>query len=258
MKPTQIHSTILLLTIMSACMSSDVEKLPSSQYVEVDMVNDLYIFNPNYESIEFMVGPPPENSDTNVVFCCTAAFTDSMPWVSEHLDVVGPYAVNGLYFQNISSPTSTGCFVWYQKDWEFASDSVEQKIREFADKGGSGFSQMSLIPYKVPVADREYIFNLLGIQCYKTTDANLKIRFLRHEYRALCEKKRSLCIVESIHPCTFSEFQSKLEQSQFEHAIYLDVGLGWSYAWYRLDDNSICYVHSVPYPYSSNWIVFRK
>lgn len=250
--------TILALTaVFPACMP-EVETLPGSRYVKADTVHHLHVLYPVYGSIDFIVGQPPEPHDTNVVFCCAAAFTDSMAWASEHADVVGPYAVGGQYFQTVSSPTSTGCFVCCQKEWAFASDSVEQKLREFAGKGGSGFSQMSLVPNKIPAAHREVVFNLLGLRCYETADSTLKVRFLRHRYRALCAKEQSLCIVESISPCTFAEFQSNLEQCQFDHAIYLDVGLGWSYAWYRLDDGSVRYLHSMPYPRSSNWIVFRK
>lgn len=247
-----------IMTTLSSCISKDFKKLPISNYVIIDTTNNLYVYYPIYKSIDFIIGESPKESDTTIVFCCTASFTYKKTLPIDSSMVLGPYAINGNYFNGIQSNTSTGCFLYLNDNWKFASDSIEWQIRKIASEGGWGFSQMSLIPNKVPNSNRNSIFNFCGIRFYKTDNNKLKIRPKRHNYRALCEINKRLCIVESIKKCTFSQFQTYLNDCNFNNAIYLDVGLGWSYAWYRINENKIQRLHQKLHPFGSNWIVFRK
>ena len=88
--------------------------------------------------------------------------------------------------------------------------------------------------------------------------SNLKIRRKKHRYRALCKKRDSLLIAESVNFCTYSEFVSSLSENGIENAIYLDCGFGWSYGWYRINSESVKLLHWIKPPYISNWLVFRK
>ena len=41
-------------------------------------------------------------------------------------------------------------------------------------------------------------------------------------------------------------------------AIYLDMGTGWNYAWYRINDETIVGLHPKVHDYCTNWITFYK
>ena len=80
-------------------------------------------------------------------------------------------------------------------------------------------------------------------------------------YRALCEKDGKLCIVESKKVMTYEFFVKCLSAYKVTHALYLDMGLGWNYAWYRDKDGKVKELFPeskwVPsYKYRTNWITF--
>ena len=40
-------------------------------------------------------------------------------------------------------------------------------------------------------------------------------------------------------------------------ALYMDMGPGWNYSWYReFPDSSVTWIHSVSLPSATNWLVF--
>lgn len=82
-------------------------------------------------------------------------------------------------------------------------------------------------------------------------------------YRALCEKNGKLCIVESKKVMTYEFFVNCLNVLKVKHALYLDMGSGWNYAWYRDKEGKI--IEQFPeskkspnYKYRTNWITFYK
>ena len=85
----------------------------------------------------------------------------------------------------------------------------------------------------------------------------------RTRYRALCEKDGRLCLVESKKVVTLEFFIKCLMESHVTNAIYLDMGAGWNYAWYRDAKGD---VHEIfpeskkasDYRYRTNWVTFYR
>ena len=82
-------------------------------------------------------------------------------------------------------------------------------------------------------------------------------------YRALCEKDGRLCLVESKKIITYEDFVGQLKNFRIDNALYLDMGSGWNYAWYRDKEGKV--VERFPesklaanYKYRTNWITFYK
>lgn len=94
------------------------------------------------------------------------------------------------------------------------------------------------------------IYNSEILQTVRTDD-NSNI------FRALCELSDTLCIIESDTTTTFGEFKVSLKKANVTNAIYLDMGRGWNYAWYR-DNDSIIELHPKIHDYCTNWITFYK
>ena len=85
----------------------------------------------------------------------------------------------------------------------------------------------------------------------------------RNIYRALCEKDGKLCIFESKKVMTYEFFVKCLSAYKVTHALYLDMGRGWNYAWYRDKDGKVKEIFpeskmASSYKYRTNWITFYK
>ena len=60
----------------------------------------------------------------------------------------------------------------------------------------------------------------------------------KNEFRALCELSGKLCVIESKGVSSFGDFSQALLDEGVAEAIYLDMGPGWNYSWYR-DDSGV-------------------
>ena len=85
----------------------------------------------------------------------------------------------------------------------------------------------------------------------------------RNIYRALCEKDGKLCIIESKKVMTYEFFVKCLSAYKVTHALYLDMGRGWNYAWYRDKGGKVKEIFpesklAPSYKYRTNWITFYK
>ena len=108
--------------------------------------------------------------------------------------------------------------------------------------------------------DGIWAFQLLIIHNFKAPFGS-KMRKNRTVYRALCEKDGKLCIVESKKVVTYEDFVKCLKAYKVKHALYLDMGRGWNYAWYRDKGGKV--IEQFPeskkspnYKYRTNWITF--
>ena len=45
---------------------------------------------------------------------------------------------------------------------------------------------------------------------------------------------------------------------QYRDALYCDMGSGWNYSWYRGESGKHVDIIGIPWPFSHNWLVFRK
>ena len=42
------------------------------------------------------------------------------------------------------------------------------------------------------------------------------------------------------------------------NALYMDMGAGWNYSWYRNAAERVVTLFGLPVPWAHNWVVFRK
>ena len=67
-----------------------------------------------------------------------------------------------------------------------------------------------------------------------------------------------LCIAECLKRMEIRFFVDYLLKINVTDAIYLDMGPGWNYSWWRDDSNQVHYIHDKQIPYTTNWITFYK
>ena len=80
----------------------------------------------------------------------------------------------------------------------------------------------------------------------------------RNEFRALCEMNSMLCVRDSKGVSAFGDFIQALLDEGVAEAIYLDMGPGWNYSWYRDDSGVPHEIHNHRIIYTTNWITFYK
>ena len=233
--------------------SASVENVDSLQdsietndgkYVKVDTFKNLIIYYPQYSTIDLACGEMPSKEHSTVIFCAAAAFTGSYLDNFKHTNVAGGHVSGGKYFSGYECHANTGCFAFYgDKTWEFVEGDTTQALKKAADTGGMGFSQILII------------HNGKTLQYYRVNPKNNKDM---NEFRALCERDGKLCIVDSRGFVNFRDFVKELEQLGVTNAIYMDMGEGWNYSWWRHSNESIIEIHSTPHSYTTNWITFYK
>ena len=82
----------------------------------------------------------------------------------------------------------------------------------------------------------------------------------RNVFRALClNSDNQLALYESQGVMSFGNFIDALISEEVKEALYTDMGQGWNYCFYRVNqsDKSPKYLHSTSLLHASNFIVIK-
>ena len=215
-------------------VSVDIE-----HYTTCEDKSTLVIYTPYYTNIDLVCGTMPSLTDKNVIFCAEAAFTGELLKDFKHSNILGDHVSNGTRHKGTNCKRNTGAFVYYKGKWKFLYREYSRYLDVAAQNGGMGFGQEMIIHegQRVPTIRK---------------DSN------KNEFRALCEKDGKLCIIDSKGASSFGEFIQALLDEGVREAIYLDMGPGWNYSWWRDQDGHPHEIHKQRIPYTTNWITFYK
>ena len=65
--------------------------------------------------------------------------------------------------------------------------------------------------------------------------------------------------VDAAESMPFGQFIQLLQQAGAYDAIYMDMGPGWNYSWYReYADSAATFIHSWAIGSATNWLVFHQ
>ena len=210
--------------------------------VTVETTATLKVYYPDFSRIDLVCGQMPTPAQNDVEFCCEAAFTGELLNVFKHLNIADNHICNGEMKKGYRCRANTGGFVWSKKKWRFM---LKADFPTSAEGWQMGFCQ------------------LLIIKDGKARAISSNMRSKRTIYRALCEKDGRLCIAEAKKSMSYEAFVKSLTDYKVTHALYLDMGSGWNYAWYRDEGGKVreCFPESKMSPkfvYRTNWITFYK
>ena len=218
--------------------SMAIEEIVPSDETVIYNTGKVYIFFPEYSSVELVCENRPSKSDDSITWCCGAAFqhTVSLDFTQENVE--GDHAVNGVYYSSPYNKDSFAAFTFAGGEFSFDFDDPCGAIKKAADAGGNGFMQFGLIK------DHEVVMNFdrPRARCYRT----------------LAELNGNLCIIDSVNMMHFTEFMEELQRLGVTNALYMDMGAGWNYSWYRNAADKVVTLFSLPVPWSHNWVVFKK
>lgn len=209
---------------------------------EVVQTESLTFYYPDFRTIDLSLEHMPAPNNSLVEFCCEAAFTGQRQPVFSHLNVADAHVSNSIWHKGYNCQANTGAFVWYGDKWAFMNKSTF----------------ISTHP-SCKMAFCQHLLILNG----KQSPMWERMRRNRTRYRALCEKSGRLCLVESRKVVTLEYFIKCLMQSHISNAIYLDMGAGWNYAWYRDKNGKTCEIfpeskQAADFKYRTNWLTFYR
>lgn len=191
----------LLFFVAVRCYSTTVEETAN-----------LRIYYPDYSRIDLVCGETPNGEDKSVDFCCSAAFTGQLLDTFAHSIIADNHISGGTLYKGYKCRANKGMFTWGPQGWRFAKKAA---FPAKADGLNVGFCQLPVV--------------LNGVE--QPIGGEMKGKW--NIYRALCEKDGRLCIVQSKKVVSFGFFVRCLLALKVTNALYLDMGSGWNYAWYR-------------------------
>ena len=223
--------------------SIDASGMPAAEILPVEKTavydtGTVYIFFPEYSEVDLVCEMRPSKSDGTITWCSGAAFQHTVSLGFTQENVEGDHAVNGTLYESPYNKDSYAAFVFAEGKFSFAFDNPAEAVRKAADAGGSGFMQFGLI------RDGESVMTIdrPRARCYRT----------------LAELNGNLCVIDSVHMLHFDEFMAELHRLGVTNALYMDMGAGWNYSWYRNAAEKVVTLFGLPVPWSHNWVVFRK
>lgn len=212
-------------------------RFQNSNYTDRDIVENLIIYTPHYSKIDLVCGTMPSINNTDIVFCAEAAFTGEFLRTFKHSNIAGDHVSGGILYRGYKCIRNTGGFVCYNDSFKFVYGDFTTELQNASKFGGMGFGQEMMIHNSKRVTTTR-------------KDSN------KNEFRALCEVKGKLCVIDSNGVSTFGDFIQNLLSYGVTEALYLDMGPGWNYSWWRDDLGNVHEIHDLRIIYTTNWITF--
>lgn len=204
----------------------------------VDTLGAIVLY-PNFSRVDFTCGIMPSKQDTSVILMVAGSFTGELLKEFKHSNIAGDHVSKSKRYKGYRCKRNTGAFVFYNDQWKFLYKDYSANLDEAAKHGGAGFAQ-------------EMIIHKSEVKPVKRPANNKNI------FRALCEINNRLCVVQSQKVVQFKDFVAMLQQLGATEALYLDMGSGWNYGWYRQKDGNVFQLFNKFTPYSTNWVTFYK
>ena len=232
---SQYHARIPESIDASAMRAEEI--LPAEETV-IYNTGRVYVFFPEYTDVALVCGQRPSRSDNAITWCSGAAFQHTVSLGFTQENVEGDHAVSGTLYESPYNKDSFAAFTFAGGRFAFEFDHPSEAIRKAAEAGGSGFMQFGLIRNGEAVMQ----VNRPRARCYRT----------------LAELNGNLCFIDSVNMLHFSDFMAELQRLGVTNALYMDMGAGWNYSWYRNAADRVITLFGLPVPWSHNWVVFRK
>lgn len=204
---------------------------------------DLICLKPEMSGLkmDMVCGEIPSPENYSIILAFAGAFTGT-DFDKGHSNVAGDHVAGGVRFKGYRCKRNTGAFTWSAKSGpRFIYKDYSSALDRAAKEQGMGFAQEMMIHngQKVPTT---------------RPSGNKNV------FRALClDAHNQLALYESQGIVTFGNFIDALLSQSVKEALYTDMGQGWNYCFYRINqsDKSPQYLHSTSLPYASNFITIK-
>lgn len=204
---------------------------------------DLICLKPDMKRLkmDMVCGEIPSPENDSIVLAFAGAFTGT-EFDKGHVNVAGDHVAGGTRFKGYRCKRNTGVFTWSAKSGpQFFYKDYSSALDRAAKEGGMGFAQEMMIHNGQKIPTTRPLGN-------------------KNVFRALClDSNNYLVLYESQGIVTFGNFIDALLSQGVKEALYTDMGQGWNYCFYRVNqsDKAPKYLHSTSLPYTSNFITIK-
>lgn len=223
----------------SIMIAEEKAQVSAQAPVRVDSLDRLTIYYPHYSRIDLACGSRPSQADSTVIFIAAGAFTGEYQDTFRHSNIAGDHVSGGQREKGYKCARNTGAFIWTPDGPEFHHLSYSSALDRAARKGGCAFAQEMMI-HEGKIVE------------HKRPDGNV------NEFRALCLIDGKVAVADSYGAVEFGDFIKDLLAAGATEALYMDMGAGWNYSWYRAENGEAVEIHSIPIKYSTNWLTFYR
>ena len=157
------------------------------------------------------------------------------------MNIAGKHVSGGKLYPGYSCNRNGGAFTWSDaRGPQFFYKDYAHELARAAEEGGMGFAQEMMIHEGEEKITKR-----------KPTE--------RCVFRAIClNKDGKFAIYESTEKVEFGTFTKALLADGVTEALYTDMGTGWNYCFYRLQEGEEAkFLHWVPRKGASNFIVLK-
>jgi SanA protein len=228
-----------LWTDRKPTFAADQQSIDSKSYANVIVVDTcgLRVYYPQYSKIDLVCGSMPSKNDKSVIMFAEAAFTGELLDTFKHSNIAGDHVSAGKKERGFRCKRNTGAFLYYDGEAKFINQNISEALDKAAERGGCGFSQEMMIHNGNEVSHMR-----------KSSNSN--------EFRALCKIGGKVAVVDTKGVMAFGDFINSLLKVGATEALYLDMGTGWNYSWYRDATGTPIEIHPAKTKYATNWITF--
>ena len=247
-----------------ACNKEDKTTIPTSPQTTQNMNTTYPMHIENTElltiyditdcPLDLACGQMPEITQENVLLCAAAAFTGQCLDHFEHSNILGPHISGKKLYEGyrenkggIPFAERYALFVWEGKDLngkmlgkKICSFPCEEVLDSAVAHGGMAFTQHWMIQngeiyaHKIQPLDR-----------------------VEH-FRSICEKDNRFYVIANREVMAYKDYLQALLEAGVENALYMDMGAGWNYSYYRDKEGQVHILHPKGHDYPTNWIVVMR
>ncbi len=185
----------------------------------------------------------PNINDSTIALCVAAAFTGELLNEFKSTNVAGDYVVNGKLKKGYKCRVNTGFLATVNGVPFIASvDKQQEWLKNNHTADFCMFQQVLLVQNGKNVYTGKPI---------KATSKNI--------YRAACiMNDGNFAVIQSQDTLSLGRFISSLIDLGVSDALYLDMGTGWNYGWYReTRKESPVRLFEYRTPYQTNWLLIK-
>ena len=186
----------------------------------------------------------PDRNDSTIFLCVEAAYTGKKLVEFKSTNVAGDYVIEGKKKKGYDCSVNTG-YLLATADGDVRigenSDHLDDVMQAAQQEQGSLFQQELII-------HQHKAFG--GVHAGKS-----------NIYRAACKTSdgADFIVIQSEAALLFEDFVNALLQMGVGEALYLDMGRGWNYGWYRQTTGSTAInFFDFKSQYQTNWLVIRQ
>lgn len=240
---------VLVTLLLGGCKANNEgqtrvnDSLPQPMRATLDSTEHLLFYIPQQYDVDLVSGVRPDTLDAQILFCAEAAFTGVIVDSFYHGNIAGNHVCNGQVFEGYECKANKGGFIFYKDHhWDFRIK--KDYNAHLYDEGVQCAYEQALVVF----ADTIFHPYLM-----KPTR--------KETWRVLGEDENGrLMVVTSRDEIPYDTFvHALIDELHLRNALYMDMGIGWNYSWYRNDDATVTSFFPIAKwtQYQTNWLVFR-